>query len=544
MSTLKLRLTTLAVMLLLIPTSLSLNLNTAWAQDAATNYIPSSAMIAVVARPADAIDHPTMELFPREIVSATAPKEFGFDPILIKRFTLAVDTPAGIDRPPEFGAVMEFAVPQKIGGTMIAGMEEYQIAGITVRGNHSPVEPVYAQLDDRTIAIATEQFLVKMVNAQDAESELLTLIKNEQRNNHAAAFMVMEPVRGQIKQNLPPANQVPPMFRDFLKIPDLTESVVISADFDDEKPFQLRYNAISPTAATEAKRIMLDGMETGKQFAMMQIADGLEGADPDARTAALAYGERVYEYIKKNMGPVTSQDGRSLVFSSDAQASGQIATIGVLVGMLLPAVQQVREAARRVTSSNNMKMFALASLNYESAFGKFPAHAIYSDDGKPLLSWRVQILPYIEGGDLYDQFHLDEPWDSEHNIKLLDQMPTFYQSPNSVHTNKTVYQALVGPDTAMNGTKDGIRLQAITDGTSNSILFVETDDEFAQPWTKPADLEFDSDNPSNGLGDLRAGGFNAAFCDGSTHFIPNTIAMEVLKHLALINDGQILPRDF
>ena len=538
----KLRLSTLVVTLLLIPTSLSLN--TVWAQDAATNYIPASAMMAVVARPADTLAHPAMELFPREIVSATAPKELGFDPTLITRFTLAVDTPVGMDRPPEFGAVLEFENPQKIGGNMLVGMEEYKIAGVTVHGNHSPFEPVIAQLDDRTIAFANERFLVKMLNAQDAKSELLTLIKNELGNKHAAAFMVMEPVRGLIKQNLPPANQVPPMFRDLLKIPDLTESVVLSGDFEDEKPFQLRINATSPAAATDMKRIMLEGMETGKQFAMMQIADGLEGADPDARAAAMAYSERVYQYIKKHVEPETSQDGQSLVFSSDAQASGQIATIGVLVGMLLPAVQQVREAARRVASKNTLRQFALASLNYEAAHMKFPAHAIYSDDGKPLLSWRVQILPYIEEEDLFDQFHMDEPWDSDHNIKLLDQMPEIFRSPNSVHTNKTVYQALVGPGTAMNGTKKGIRLGAIADGTSNSILFVETDDEFAQPWSKPADLEFDPDNPMNGLGNLRHGGFNAVFCDGSTHFIANTIQAQVFKHLALINDGQLTPRDF
>ena len=202
------------------------------------------------------------------------------------------------------------------------------------------------------------------------------------------------------------------------------------------------------------------------------------------------------------------------------------------------------EQANRNTSLNNLRQQSLAMLNYESANMKFPANAIYSNDGKPLLSWRVAILPYIQERRLFDQFHLDEPWDSDHNIKLLDQMPKTYLCPGSENTNKTLYQALVGPGTIMNGTPRGIGLGSISDGSTNSIILVETDEEFAQPWTKPADLKFDPNNPKNGLGNLRANGFLAAYCDGSTHFIPNNVESQVLKHLALIRDGQVIPKEF
>ena len=63
--------------------------------------------------------------------------------------------------------------------------------------------------------------------------------------------------------------------------------------------------------------------------------------------------------------------------------------------------------------------------------GRFPAHANYNESGKPLLSWRVHILPYLEAGHLYEQFHLDEPWDSEHNRQLIAKMPTSYLDPSS-----------------------------------------------------------------------------------------------------------------
>src|SRR5690606_35040423 len=147
-----------------------------------------------------------------------------------------------------------------------------------------------------------------------------------------------------------------------------------------------------------------------------------------------------------------------------------------------------REAARRTQSSNNLKQLMLALLNYESVYNQLPAHAIYSEDGKPLLSWRVAILPYIEEQALYEQFHLDEPWDSEHNKQLISQMPQFYLCPSvplDPKEGKTTYLAPVGKDLYFDGTKDGMQLRKITDGTSNTIAIVDADDDAAVIWTKP-----------------------------------------------------------
>src|SRR5262249_33985180 len=82
---------------------------------------------------------------------------------------------------------------------------------------------------------------------------------------------------------------------------------------------------------------------------------------------------------------------------------------------------------------NDLKEIALAMHNYYSTLNQWPRAAISGQDGKPLLSWRVAILQFIEQEDannLYKQFHLDEPWDSEHNKKLIEKMPRLYQGPN------------------------------------------------------------------------------------------------------------------
>jgi hypothetical protein len=92
----------------------------------------------------------------------------------------------------------------------------------------------------------------------------------------------------------------------------------------------------------------------------------------------------------------------------------------VTVSLLLPAVRSAREAARRAQCTNNLKQIGLAFHNYHESNGSLPPAAITDRNGKPLLSWRVAILPYLESSPLHSKFHLDEAWDSLHNLSLLD----------------------------------------------------------------------------------------------------------------------------
>src|SRR5262249_52470248 len=132
------------------------------------------------------------------------------------------------------------------------------------------------------------------------------------------------------------------------------------------------------------------------------------------------------------------------------------------------AEQKIRNARDRMISSNNLKQIGLAMHMYHDNYGKLPASAIYSKDGKPLLSWRVAILPYIEQEALYKEFHLDEPWDSEHNKKLLDRMPKVYGAKG----NETHYRVFTGKSSAFES-KEGQKFADFTDGLSNTIMIVE-----------------------------------------------------------------------
>jgi hypothetical protein len=145
-------------------------------------------------------------------------------------------------------------------------------------------------------------------------------------------------------------------------------------------------------------------------------------------------------------------------------------------------VQAVRNAAQRGVGQAELKQVGLALLNTESDGQSFPMGAICDASGKPLLSWRVAILPGLEQGNLYKQFKLDEPWDSPHNLKLLPLMPKQFGNEANF---RTCMRAFVGSGCALELTKK-VRLGDFTDGTSNTAIVAEATE--AVEWTKPDEL--------------------------------------------------------
>src|SRR5262249_28155596 len=140
---------------------------------------------------------------------------------------------------------------------------------------------------------------------------------------------------------------------------------------------------------------------------------------------------------------------------------------------------------------------------YQDEHGRLPPAVLRARDGRPLLSWRVLLLPYLEGMELYRQFRLDEPWDSPNNKPLLSKMPGIYHPlpGNPVgELNTTFYQVFVGKGTAFEG--DGLTTKEImaADGGANTILVVDAGE--AVPWTAPMDLLYAAGQPIPPLGDF------------------------------------------
>jgi len=251
------------------------------------------------------------------------------------------------------------------------------------------------------------------------------------------------------------------------------------------------------------------------------------------------------EVVIKHLRPGVStfshaSDGFHFKSRQSLPGGGNLAAAApVGVALLLPAVQGARQAAQRSQELNHLKQFALGALNHESAKAVLPSD-IYSEDGKPLLSWRVRVLPYMEQQQLYNQFDLDEPWDSPHNRALLEQMPEVFRSPSSPgETTKTRYLAFKGKDTLFPPGRE-IGLRDVTDGTSATLLFVQAAPDGAVEWTKPADIDFNPEKPFAGL-ESPQGVFLAVFCDGAARAISLGLDAEVMKALVTRADGEVIP---
>lgn len=190
-----------------------------------------------------------------------------------------------------------------------------------------------------------------------------------------------------------------------------------------------------------------------------------------------------------------------------------------------------------------LKHVGLAMHNYHDVHGTFPVAGEDEDGEEPKLSWRVHLLPYLEGSDLYDQFHLDEPWDSEHNKTLIPLMPEYYVSQQQVlGEGKTTVLAVTGPDTVFRGGETGIAMREIIDGTASTILVVEADASEAVIWTKPDDWKFDPKNPTRGLGSDNPSGFSAIFADGSVQVISDdTYSLDEIAAFFTRHGGEIAP---
>jgi hypothetical protein len=139
------------------------------------------------------------------------------------------------------------------------------------------------------------------------------------------------------------------------------------------------------------------------------------------------------------------------------------------------------------------------------------------------------LLPFLEQRQLYDQFRLDEPWDSEHNRRLIEKMPEIYADPDPAvrraigDRQRTTFVVPVGMETVFHGPA-GTTFKEITDGTSQTALAVEVVPEQAVIWTKPDDWQVDFKDPLRGVkrSDTRTF-FTVAQCDGSVRIIRNEI---------------------
>jgi prepilin-type processing-associated H-X9-DG protein len=222
-------------------------------------------------------------------------------------------------------------------------------------------------------------------------------------------------------------------------------------------------------------------------------------------------------------------------------------------GGLIYGIARVRDVAQRAAaktqSKNRLLEIGIAMNECDLVTGSLPPGAIYSADGtRPLLSWRVALLPSLHQDQLYQQFHLNEPWDSPHNITLLSQIPEVYQPPHHFgddRTGYTHYRIFHMKDADRARTTDRPvfvgnnkkPLMQIERGMTNTILVVEAAD--AVPWTKPDELPFPVNGPVEPLlGGILKNGYNVLFADAHVTYYDKDQGNDAAVKAALVENGR------
>lgn len=340
---------------------------------------------------------------------------------------------------------------------------------------------------------------------------------------------------------------------------DLPEEFSMITAVETRATFRVLYNwlnIIMPFAQTAIYDSGVLGDEEELPFHVEDLPPGeLVAAPLFPNLSVSVVGENDVQWMSR-----TSTYGMPLVGSGGDASS--VATVATLSALLLPAVQQAREAARRTASKNNLKQQALAMHNYYDTFSTFPPGTVAGTKFKPeeRLSFFYELLPFLEQGALYEQMDRTQKWNAGPNDGSAKVAIPSLINPGHVGgpMTKSGYAAThyagitgIGKDTGKGnpdrnsglwGYDRKLRFRDITDGTSNTIMFMEVKKDIgpwaqggkstARPLTKKPYI-----NGPDGFGSYFKGGCNAALTDGSVHFISENIDPEVLENMVKYNDG-------
>lgn len=296
-----------------------------------------------------------------------------------------------------------------------------------------------------------------------------------------------------------------------------TKAVFVSVDVGDRLVLNASLIADDAAAAQEIKT-SADGLKGLASLFLNQNAKNPEMA------SMVKMGQRALQDVKLD----AKDKEMTLAFQmSTAEA------VGMVMGIVGPAIEKVRGAAAGATELNNLRQIGLAWHNYHGTHQTFPPQNFNKG-----LSWRVAILPFIEQDTLYRQFKLDEPWDSPHNRKLLPLMPKIYETGVRADPGRTFIQTFVGPSTINKTPTQGLKMTQIPDGTSNTLLVAEG--TRAVEWTKPDDIAIAANQPIV-IGGADPKFFFAVFADGSVRRLSRSLDQKTLRWLVDPADGNAIP---
>jgi hypothetical protein len=321
-----------------------------------------------------------------------------------------------------------------------------------------------------------EETIKGLISGDAGKGPMAEKLQAAGTGDEVVAVILLEPMRDVIKQaraKIPPQAMTMLAAAELTALPDQLKSATLTVNLSSPTLAKATLECTSAASGQKVSDTLKKALDGAKPLAGMAVLMAHTSPDtPPVAKEAMDVALRLMDGIK--LAPAGDQ-----VVVTVAKPKG----LEQVVAMVPQAIAEARGAAGRAMRLNNLKQIGLAMLNYENAKRQFPTN-ICDKQGKPLLSWRVAIVPYLDDDAVYKQFHLDEPWDSPNNKKLLDRMPAVYQGSRIEKDGKTTIMVFTGKGSPFEAGKE-LSLAGITDGTSVTIMAVEAGPDKAVPWTKP-----------------------------------------------------------
>lgn len=493
------------------------------------SYIPPSAAAVVMVRPAEIVSRaemqPLLAVFNEQFQSVCGLRLEELAEVQYAVTSLPIPTTAGESEVPSPLILLFRAAKahdwKKFGDQAAREPVAATFLGKSyVRSAQSPKNFSYYLPDDRTIVLASEPQLQRVL-ALSKTSAGKPDWAADWLSGEAGVMVNMTLVNAAIGPQLKQTSPQWAAIAGFAPLWEQTERLFLSAKFGKDLQFKGLVRCGSEEHAQNVSKT-LEAALTLVANSLGQLA-GQHAAGPNAPQATgamLALTDLGTTLIKQTE---LKREGTAVHLQCDARLDAA----STAVALLAPAVMGARTAARRSQSMNNMKQLMLAMHNYADVNKHFPAAVIIGPDGKTPHSWRIEMLPYVDQAALYQQYKMDEPWDSENNKKVLEQMPAVFRHPAADPNSKDAsYFAITGETTIFPGMKPS-GFADIRDGTSNTIMLVEAQRPI--PWTKPEDIPYDPAKPLPKFGGYEPRIFVAALADGSVRNVAQNVDEKILR---------------
>ena len=388
-------------------------------------------------------------------------------------------------------------------------------------------------LDQQTVIRAPERHVKQIIPGNSVNRSLAQLVEEAESISDALFASTSESIRPAVMLAL---RATPPdsIYHPFVPALNHLKSVVLSIDLTSQRQLRAKlegHNGSSTAFLVEWSKGILD---YSKQLLESKI-NQLQQAES---TPGLA---NIFQVLRESLDHVSIKlEGNFLVLTT-TMTPEQVSRLVEAIG---DELKRSAEQRNLTLTRSRLDQIGAAIFRFHQAHGRLPVGdqpPLHYRDGKPLLSWRVHLLPFLREQKLYEQFHLDEPWDSEHNLKLVAKIPHVYTSPRYGKSNgKTGYLAPSGSGTVF-GEPEAIGFDDISDGLRQTALVVQVGPDQSVPWTRPADLTSIEGDPAGFLGKIGKR-LSVLFADGRVFHLDPKIDRQTLQLLFHYQDGQRLDR--